>query len=561
MMKSGRIAGLSIVLLATMDAQAGHLFTQNTINTPIKLEEGQGIEITQERTESFGTKGDISLDFAETGHTSDFIWDSGDAIKISISGWEETFSFDSDGGGDHSLNLTSEELKNADITLGDPTKWTVIATAGGFEFTGYRIDVAADGTVFDGTGAGKITQDQVVTADELTGASGFEEAAGSNQKALGAHLDDIQGQVSGGLANAITLMSAMTDESKDLAIKKISPLQSQSLEHAVSNTVSQGLDTVQVRLESLRNGIRAPGGMLAKYQHQEGRQTGRSAGDDFDRVIERHVWMKAIGGRAERDRDDNFAGSDSDFYGMMGGADFTLEQGLTLGAALAFGNTDVDMNDYREGDSNDADLYQVTGYFTQPFNKFYVEGMFSYSHYDYETERNTGIAGIAKGDFNGEMYGGRITSGMPLALPNKLEWTPFISLEALRFEQDSYTETGAGPLSLNVAANGVTRVRSILGSKLSYNHELKDGSTIMPVIEASWQHEFNNDGLDTTAAFVGGGGEFESIGQTTDRNIIGLKARVNWAKSDRLMLGLQAGTQISSDYHDYHGQLYASLSF
>lgn len=74
-----------------------------------------------------------------------------------------------------------------------------------------------------------------------------------------------------------------------------------------------------------------------------------------------------------------------------------------------------------------------------------------------------------------------------------------------RFSQDDYPETGAGALSMSVGGKTANRLRSALGAKLATKWTLSGGITIMPSVRASWRHEFNHDGVDTLAVFVGGG--------------------------------------------------------
>ncbi|WP_438970779.1 autotransporter outer membrane beta-barrel domain-containing protein, partial [Methylophaga sp.] len=372
-----------------MPVHAGHLFTQAAANEPINLSSGTGLEITQLTYEGGGNSGSVSIDFDQTGSGDAALeWSAGDAVKVSIDSWTQTFSYDtltSDfttaSQSTNGLDVTDPSLVAANITTGNATTtFTVIATAGQFRFEGYRIQVVD--SRYNGTGADTITQDQVVSEDELGGGV-FETAAESNQTSLGQHLDSLSGSATGELADVITILDAMTDESKALAMKLISPEQSQVLGQSATNNVSTGFDTVQVRLDSVRSGTTALS--TASTQHH-GQASGLSSGDDS--VLERHAWLKAIGAKADRDSAGGFAGSDADFHGVMGGLDFTSDSQLTLGAAFAYGKTDVDMNDFRNGDGADIDTYQLTAYFSKSLDRVYFEGMLSYAYQNYETKRN-----------------------------------------------------------------------------------------------------------------------------------------------------------------------------
>ncbi|WP_284451405.1 autotransporter outer membrane beta-barrel domain-containing protein [Methylophaga thalassica] len=540
------------LLLVSFSANAGHLFTQGSSNTPINLKSGQGIEITQLSYESAGASGLVDIHFLGTGVDNNVSWSAGDSLKVTIGSWSQTFSYDTLATdfsnvtqSASSFRATDPTLAAANITPSGTTTFTIEATSGQFTFDGYRISV--NGARYNGSNSGPIDQSQVVSS------STFQSNAGSNQKTgVGQHLDQISGNVGGKLDDFITLLASQTPEKQQEVLKSISPEQSQALGQSVNNTVSGSFDTVQVRLDSLRLG----GTDVQNLNHS----SGLSSGGVLDGILERHAWVKALGGKSKQDSEDGFAGADSRYHGVMGGMDFTNSSDLTLGAAFAYARTDVNMNDYRDGDGADIDTYQLTAYFNQSFERFYVEGMLTYAYQNYETKRNTHVIGVAKGDFDGDMFAARLVSGMPLYL-EQFTVTPFFGVEAYHTRQRGYTEKGADYLSMHINSNESNRFRSLVGTKVSKEFELSDGSILTPTLQVSWRHEFKEDGIKTTSSFLGGGGQFESVGQNVDRNTGSISGRVNWAKTDSLSLGVELGAEASSGYRAYNGQLYADWTF
>lgn len=140
-----------------LNANAGHLFTQNTINTPINLSGGFCINLPQ-----------ISMEGASptTGSTVNLGGDfgSGDVLRLTIEGVVKVFDFDSMPSGwtaDGTLILASPN--DPDIAALSPTlpfTWEVCALAGNFTLEGFRLR-AANGTV-NGTGTGLVVQSSVV---------------------------------------------------------------------------------------------------------------------------------------------------------------------------------------------------------------------------------------------------------------------------------------------------------------------------------------------------------------------------------------------------------------
>lgn len=556
-------------VLASPVASAGHLFTQALTNTPVNLVSGQGIQITQVTYEdncSGSCNGDVSVDFNDNGSLDPTIaWSAGDAIQITIGSWSQTFTYDVNNDSEYGFDTVSHSLIAAGITPNGQTTWTVIATAGQFTFEGYRIYTAGGtaGDTYNGTGAGPIDQSQVVDASQL-GGGGFVPVAAPNEKGVAATLDGLGG-ATGQLGAVVTILSAMTDDSKRLAMKLISPDRSQVMGQSAINTVTSSLDTVQVRLDALRLGVGAESdsriGLNSQHNshgHQQSSGEGMASGDE---ALNRSFWLKAFGGKADQDGKHGYAGSDSNIIGMMAGADRMTENGWLLGAALAYAKTNVDMTGYRNGDDADIKTYQVTGYVSKSFERWYMQGMMTYAYQDYETSRNTHLTGVAKGDFGGDMYGVRLVAGMPFSLQNDMTLTPSIGIESHRINQDSYTEKGAGAISLRVGDSDATRLRSLAGLELGALKTLSDGSKLRPSLKATWKHEFNDDGMNTTASFIGGGSQFESVGQDVNRDTYGLAARLNWERTERIGVSVEVGAEKGDGYFGLNGQLMGTYRF
>lgn len=548
---------LAMIMFGSM-AQAGHLFTQASNNTPISLNAGQGLNVTQLTYENGGgSNGRVTVDFGGD-------WSAGDAIKITIGTWSETFTYDTvvTNGGSQSasaLSIQSSALVAAGLNPSGQIAWTVIATSGQFTWTGYRI-YTTSGT-FNGTGAAPINQSQVVDASQLGGGGNYTSVAASNQTGVAATLDGLAG-ATGQMGGVLAVLDAMTDQSKRDAMRLISPDRSQVVGQSAINTTTAALDTVQVRLDNLRVGMSGQNDM-AMIGHRvnmagHGSGQGMSSGDE---ALDKTVWIKAFGGKADQAGRDGFAGSDSKVLGMMAGADRMLENGLVLGLAAAYANTNVDMNDFRSGDSANIKTYQLTGYFAKNFERWFLQGMLSYAYQDYDTKRNTHLTGVARGSFNGNMIGTRVVAGLPFQLTEVYTLTPSIGVEAYRINQDGFKEKGAGVLSLDVGSSDADRVRSLMGLELGMLKVLADGSRIHPSIKAGWRHDFIRDGMTTTSSFVGGGAQFESVGQKVNQDVYGLTAKVNWEKTDRIGLAMEVGSEKGDGYDAINAQVTGTYRF
>ena len=160
-----KLALLVVLLSSALQAQAGHLFTQAALNTPVDLTAGFGINIPQESMES------------STGTSSSYInvcdFDSGDSLRVILPGWTQVFAFDSLPTGwqffaatcpstgeiettDSTLNI---EPVLAGLSLTPPFQWRIEAVSGSFTLLGYRLRTST-GTV-NGTGSGTVNQSGV----------------------------------------------------------------------------------------------------------------------------------------------------------------------------------------------------------------------------------------------------------------------------------------------------------------------------------------------------------------------------------------------------------------
>ncbi len=155
-----------------LNAQAGHLFTQNTVNTPIALSAGFGITIPQDSMESTtGSQSGSYINVCEFG--------PGDALRVILPGYTQTFTYGSPPSGwtvassasdpcptegyIETLNVTTtDDPALAALSLTVPFQWRIEATAGSFTLLGYRLRTTT-GTV-NGTGSGLVNQSNVTAS-------------------------------------------------------------------------------------------------------------------------------------------------------------------------------------------------------------------------------------------------------------------------------------------------------------------------------------------------------------------------------------------------------------
>lgn len=374
-------------------------------------------------------------------------------------------------------------------------------------------------------------------------------------------LDDLNGTATGGMNAAISVLESLNATEQASALQRVAPDAGQAAAVAATRSLAGAMDTVQLRLD----GVRTVGYRTAWDETQKnGKVLVATIGDLGALFSERRthgLWTKAFGSRGDQELNDGFAGYDTRTVGASVGADTLLPGDWIAGGAISYASTDVDMGDHRSGDHTDISSYQVTGYGSRSFDSWYIETMAAYARHNYDSSRSTGVAGIANAQYSADQWAARIGAGYPFEFNNGLTFTPIASIEGTHLNQNGYTESGAGALSLRVEEQTANRVRSALGARIDTTLALRSGATVKPSVHAFWRHDFRNDGVDTTATFTGGGATFVTAGQDITANTYNVGAAVTVQRSETFSLSVQLDGEWAADYQGASGQIVGQWRF
>jgi fibronectin-binding autotransporter adhesin len=113
--------------------------------------------------------------------------------------------------------------------------------------------------------------------------------------------------------------------------------------------------------------------------------------------------------------------------------------------------------------------------------------------------------------------------------------------------RDSFGESGAGPVDLNVASNHTDSFRSYVGGRLSTTICSDDRGCWVPELRAFWVHEYADDNRDITNTFAAGGPSFTIAGQNLGRDFgqFGVGLSRQWG--DRVRASLQYDLYVTPD--------------
>ncbi|MEH6610161.1 MAG: hypothetical protein V7696_12405 [Halioglobus sp.] len=151
--------GVLVLMSVGLSAQAGHLFTQASLNTPINLTAGFGIDLPQLATwEETSSSGNSNFNVEN--------FDSGDIMRVDIGGVIRVFAFDSMPSGwtatSNRITSSPNDPGYAALAITPPITWRIDAVAGAFTLEGFRL-YTVNGTV-DGTNTNTINQSAVTVS-------------------------------------------------------------------------------------------------------------------------------------------------------------------------------------------------------------------------------------------------------------------------------------------------------------------------------------------------------------------------------------------------------------
>ena len=151
----------------------------------------------------------------------------------------------------------------------------------------------------------------------------------------------------------------------------------------------------------------------------------------------------------------------------------------------------------------------------------YLTGMAGYGYNNFDVDRSIAFGSIdrtAKSNYAGNNYSTYVELGRNI--PGRYShWQPFGAIEYIGVRQNSFSESGANSVDLDVQAMNANAFRSLLGTRLLTGLRTNSGRLLTWNVSAMWRHEFLNDGRILDASFVGQTDTaFAAYGANVDRD-------------------------------------------
>jgi outer membrane autotransporter protein len=262
---------------------------------------------------------------------------------------------------------------------------------------------------------------------------------------------------------------------------------------------------------------------------------GLSSGDEM--MTDRHIWFKPFGGWTEQDTRQGVTGYDIDSYGLALGFDGDVSSSWNVGFAFAYINSDVESNLAAGSHTIDMDSYQTKVYATNMLDNvtaLNLQAGIGLSNYD--SNRRLFNSDAANADY--DSWNTQLSAELERSyqVSGKTVMTPYVHADYSYVSVESYNESGAGVLSLNVNDDSADSL--IIGTGVKANHTLSDSLLLMA--NAGIGYDVMTDRNSLTSSFAGGGAQFTTEGIEPDEWVYNAGVGAKYS--------LANGTEITAAY-------------
>jgi|FEC22Drversion2_1045045.scaffolds.fasta_scaffold00717_15 autotransporter-associated beta strand protein len=267
------------------------------------------------------------------------------------------------------------------------------------------------------------------------------------------------------------------------------------------------------------------------------------------------VWGSVLGGVGSVQGNGNASTFTYNVGGGAAGVDYRVDSRFLVGLGTGYTNGTQWVDSFQgKGWSNTVSV-AAYGSFTPlgTLGGAYVDALAGYAYSNNQVQRQLMIPGLqprtSSGSTGANQFLGQVETGyaVPVYAPANATAVPFARFQASSINQAAFQEWGANSLSLNVAQQTTTSLRTTLGAEL-------DGAVggIDLGLRLGWLHEYADTSRPITAAFAGAPTtSFTVYGATPQRDsaVIGFQASASVAAATQLYLRYDGEVGSGADNH------------
>jgi uncharacterized protein with beta-barrel porin domain len=255
------------------------------------------------------------------------------------------------------------------------------------------------------------------------------------------------------------------------------------------------------------------------------------------------AWGGALGGTGTVGAGTSIASTTYNVGGFAGGLDRLLAPNFLAGVTVGYTTGTQWVSGFSGQSATNTVQAGIYGSFFQ--GPVYLDGMASYAYSTNQMWRNIAIPNLqqrtAQGLTGANQFFGQLEGGYRVDLGGTAMAfiTPFARLQGYTGTQNGFMETGAQSLSLTVAAQTTSSLRSVIGAQLGGSMDLGWRDRLYAQLRLGWSHEYADVSRPVTASLAGAPGFlFTTYGASPRRDgaVVGLSMTTAIANASSLYL-------------------------
>ena len=381
----------------------------------------------------------------------------------------------------------------------------------------------------------------------------------ANQQAVGSMLNSVGNSATGDLDTVLTTLDSL--RSYDMVahvLEQFAPKGAEAQRSLNLNIASFQTGIISERLRDLRRGSEGKilnGSFMADTNGDPIMLAGIHP--DFTGMLPQvsaDKWGVFVKGNAAYGNQKDVSGStgyDFTTTGITIGVDYRFIKNLITGLILGQNSSWAHVDHW--GSMVRAAGYSFGAYGSYYRKNVYIDAGLSYGLSRYDNTRRIVFPGIdrtAKSSPAGNQFTAYGEIGYDIQQSN---WriASNMSLQYVRMSTESYTESDAGALNLNVDRQSTGSLQGNVGVQTSYAIKT-ESATYLPHIRASYGNEFLKDGQNITSRLATGSSPFTIQTTSPDRNIFSVGAGLTVLTKKNLSLYIQYDAQVNLNQYIAH---------
>lgn len=243
----------------------------------------------------------------------------------------------------------------------------------------------------------------------------------------------------------------------------------------------------------------------------------------------------------------------------MVGTDVSVDKDATLGVAFGWMHGNAIGRDSLAGTKVGSDSFQFIGYGMKRMGPATVNGMLGVGYNRFSQSRAINFLNeTATADYGGMAYMARIDGSWDFALSKQVILGPIAGFQAVRSDNDKYTETGAGAANLTVGRQIVDSYATTFGMRGTTTYETEWGA-LSPEIKVAWVHDLNDSPIPTHGVL--GGVNFTTSTPRSARDGAQTTLGLTLQQDDSLSFHVEYSADLRADYQSHTGQMKIKLEY